>query len=150
MGRCYEFGISIDADSERAILVAPQGGFCICPSTGTTCEGRFIGCAAILEQANRVPPTAPSWAVDEIVTQPTPPTLVAPPLSIKYPPQAPTTIDPPTKIDTPAKIDPAPQAGPSEGRLDAIESTIHRLEALLLEDREAVEASAAQDLRGMR
>ena len=72
------------------------------------------------------------------------------PLSIKYPPQAPTTIDPPTKIDTPAKIDPAPQAGPSEGRLDAIESTIHRLEALLLEDREAVEASAAQDLRGMR
>lgn len=144
MGRCYEFGISIDADSERAMLVAPQGGFCVCPSTGTTCEGRFTGCAAILEQANRVPPTAPSWAVDEMITQPTPPTPVAPLLSVTYPPQA------PTRTDTPTKIDPAPQAAPTEGRLDTIESTIQRLEALLLEDREAAEASTAQDLRGMR
>ncbi len=70
MGRCYDFGVSIDASSERAMVVAPQGGLCICPSSGASCPGRFAGCAAILNQPGRVPPNAPSWAV-EATSEPT-------------------------------------------------------------------------------
>jgi hypothetical protein len=63
MGRCYEFGVSIDPSSELAMVVAPEGGHCVCPSTGATCPGRFAGCTAILSQPGRISPNAPEWAL---------------------------------------------------------------------------------------
>jgi len=65
MGRCYDFGVSIDASSERAMIVAPEGGQCICPSSGATCSGRFSGCTDILSQPGRVPANAPGWSLDQ-------------------------------------------------------------------------------------
>ena len=64
MGRCYDFGVSIDPSSERAMVVAPEGGRCVCPSSGAVCVGRFAGCSQILSQPGRVPPNAPAWALD--------------------------------------------------------------------------------------
>ena len=64
MGRCYDFGVSIDGDSERAMIVAPEGGHCVCPSSGTTCHGRFSGCGDILNQPGRIPANAPEWSLD--------------------------------------------------------------------------------------
>lgn len=62
MGRCYEFGVSIDPSSEHAMVVTPEGGHCVCPSTGAVCHGRFAGCVDIVSQPGRVPPNAPAWA----------------------------------------------------------------------------------------
>ena len=62
MGRCYEFGVSIDPTSEHAMVVAPEGGYCVCPSTGAVCRGRFAGCSDIVNQPGRVPPNAPAWS----------------------------------------------------------------------------------------
>ena len=80
MGRCYDFGISIDASSELAMVVAPEGGYCLCPSTGTTCGGRFAGCDEIIAQAGRIPANAPKWSVpqqqlamSEVAAAPEPP-----------------------------------------------------------------------------
>ncbi len=64
MGRCYDFGVSIDTSSERAMVVAAEGGMCVCPSSGVTCTGRFAGCADILNQPGRVPSNAPAWSLD--------------------------------------------------------------------------------------
>ena len=63
MGRCYEFGVSIDPSSELAMVVSPEGGHCVCPSTGATCRGRFAGCAEIISQPGRIPPNAPEWSI---------------------------------------------------------------------------------------
>jgi len=63
MGRCYDFGVSVDPSSERAMVVAPEGGYCLSPSTGVTCEGRFDGCTEITEIAGRIPANAPSWSL---------------------------------------------------------------------------------------
>ena len=63
MGRCYEFGVSIDPSSELAMVVAPEGGHCVCPSTGATCRGRFAGCTEIISQPGRIPPNAPEWSL---------------------------------------------------------------------------------------
>ena len=68
MGRCYEFGVSIDATSEHAMVVAPDGGYCVCPSTGAVCHGRFAGCADIVAQPGRGPPNAPAWARPDAAT----------------------------------------------------------------------------------
>jgi len=67
MGRCYDFGISIDPSSEQAMIVAQEGGYCVSPPTGTTCEGRFEGCAEIMSSPSRVPPSAPGWSLPTIV-----------------------------------------------------------------------------------
>ena len=68
MGRCYDFGVSIDASSEMAMMVAPEGGYCQSPSTAVTCEGRFDGCAEIVAVPGRVPPSAPGWSLPTSVT----------------------------------------------------------------------------------
>jgi len=63
MGRCYDFGISIDPSSEKAMVVSPEGGYCVSPSTGVTCEGRFDGCDEIVAIPGRVPSSAPGWSL---------------------------------------------------------------------------------------
>ncbi|MFT7645396.1 MAG: hypothetical protein ACI8Y4_000124 [Candidatus Poriferisodalaceae bacterium] len=63
MGRCYEFDRSLDSSSEHAMVVAPEGGYCLCPSSGAVRHGQFAGCSAIVSQLGRIPPTAPSWSV---------------------------------------------------------------------------------------
>jgi hypothetical protein len=59
MGRCYEFGVLIHEGCEHAMTVAPEGGHCVCAECGTTCPGRFSGCAQIVSQPGYVPLLAP-------------------------------------------------------------------------------------------
>lgn len=63
MGRCYEFGVEIQAGCEQAMVVTAAGGACECRDCSTTCPGRFAGCATVVANPGRVPPSAPSWAV---------------------------------------------------------------------------------------
>ncbi len=58
MGYCYDFGIALDGD-DSAMMVSPEGGYCVCPSTGTTCAGLRPGCDQILSQPGRMSPSAP-------------------------------------------------------------------------------------------
>jgi hypothetical protein len=64
MGRCYEFGVSIDEACDHAMVVAPEGGACVCATCGSSCTGRFTGCAAILAKPGHVPLAAPRRLVD--------------------------------------------------------------------------------------
>ncbi len=72
MARCYEFGVTIESGSDQAMVVAPEGGYCLCPDTGVTCHGRFAGCDAITSQAGRIPPSAPPWTVSTAASIPEP------------------------------------------------------------------------------
>jgi hypothetical protein len=63
MGKCYEFGVALNESCQHAMTVSPDSGHCGCQTCGTRCEGRFRGCDAVLSQPNRVPPSAPAWAV---------------------------------------------------------------------------------------
>ncbi len=121
MGHCYEFGVSIDPTSELAMVVASEGGHCVCPSTGAVCHGRFAGCADIVNQPGRVPPNAPSWSRPDAAhtDQPAPslaasaaqgaPQPVAPASTpvVTPPPVAPATVAP-----QPARTVAAPAAAP--------------------------------------
>lgn len=94
MGRCYDFGVSIDTSSERAMVVSAEGGSCVCPSSGVTCTGRFAGCADILNEPGRVPSNAPSWSLD-----PSPAVQQPKPANRTIAPSAPAT---PVPVPTPS------------------------------------------------
>jgi len=59
MGRCYEFGVSIEAGCEHTMAVAPEGGYCHCPECAVTCGGRFRACAEVVAQPGFIPLAAP-------------------------------------------------------------------------------------------
>src|SRR5687768_1949063 len=59
MGRCYEFGTSINPDCEHGMVVVDEGGACRCPVCDTLCRGRFAGCAEIVSRPGYVSPLAP-------------------------------------------------------------------------------------------
>jgi hypothetical protein len=62
MGRCYEFGVSLSEGCEHAMVVAAEGGRCVCATCGSSCPGQFRACAAIVANPGYVPLTAPGWA----------------------------------------------------------------------------------------
>ncbi len=59
MGYCYDFGIALDGD-DSAMMVSPEGGYCVCPTTGTTCAGLRPGCEQIVAQPGRISAAAPA------------------------------------------------------------------------------------------
>jgi hypothetical protein len=63
MGRCYEFGVSLKEGCEHAMVVAPEGGRCICPACGMSCPGQFKACALVVSKPGYVPVAAPTWAL---------------------------------------------------------------------------------------
>lgn len=69
MGRCYEFGVSITAGCEHAMVVGPEGGYCQCPSCGKQCPGQFKACAQVVAIPNYVPPGAPTGAQAATLTR---------------------------------------------------------------------------------
>lgn len=132
MGRCYEFGVSIDPTSEHAMVVAPEGGHCVCPSTGASCFGQFAGCVDIVAQPERIPPNAPAWSrpnttVDTMLPTPglvaattghaqiqTPPPPVSQPVrsvAVQPMPLTHSALVPPNPVMTP----PAPISEPAAG-----------------------------------
>ena len=117
MGRCYEFGVSIDPTSEHAMVVAPEGGRCVCPRTGAVCHGRFAGCANIVKQPGRVPPNAPDWARPDAVGSPPMATLVGQPAVWVAPSAQPTpttpTVQPPPAMAAAPSLPVAPTAPPA-------------------------------------
>lgn len=62
MGRCYEFGVSVDEACEHAMSVVADGGSCECTVCDARCPGRFAGCAQVVDQPGYVPVLAPAWA----------------------------------------------------------------------------------------
>ncbi len=138
MGRCYDFGVSIDASSERAMIVAPEGGHCICPSSGATCSGRFSGCTDILSQPGRVPANAPSWSLDQtpvVVSAPQPLALATaqpasvPPVQLPVGPEIvlpePVSPSPATSQST---VTPAVQLPTAETQQDRANAQQNRVE----------------------
>ncbi|HEX7167982.1 MAG TPA: hypothetical protein VF230_13475 [Acidimicrobiales bacterium] len=63
MGRCYEFGVSIAAGCDHAMVVVEEGGACRCVSCATICRGRFAGCVRVLSTPGYVPVLAPRRAL---------------------------------------------------------------------------------------
>lgn len=44
------------------MVVAEEGGRCVCPSCHVSCPGQFSGCASVTSRPGYVPDNAPSWA----------------------------------------------------------------------------------------
>lgn len=66
VGHCYEFGVAVDASCGHAMIVAPEGGACVCSTCNAHCEGRFPACAGIIARPGYVPAVAPGWAVGQM------------------------------------------------------------------------------------
>lgn len=62
MGRCYEFGVSVEDGCEHAMSVVADGGACECTVCQAQCPGRFAGCAQVVSQPGYIPALAPAWA----------------------------------------------------------------------------------------
>lgn len=85
MGRCYEFGVSIDGGCEHAMSVVAEGGACECQVCAAHCPGRFAGCAQVVARPGYVPSLAPAWARSGEQAPPPQPALEAPRRSVPPP-----------------------------------------------------------------
>ena len=110
MGRCYEFGVTVEDGCDHAMVVSAEGGVCECSECGASCRGRFTGCEAVLARPGHVPIAAPRHLVDShrprsetvplLAADPSPGGALAPSMAAEAPGHVPARSDAMAALET--------------------------------------------------